>query len=162
MSNKTAVIYYSMSGNCEAAAETIARNCGADLIRLEPMKSYPDSGFRKFFWGGKAAIMSETPELKRYRFNSEDYDCVILGFPVWAGNPAPPIRTFIQDNADGLRTKRISAFACQSGSGAEKALAKLKSMLNIESFQSELILIDPKDKPDPDNDRKIMAFCEKI
>ena len=38
---KTAVIYYSMSGNCEYAAEWINSEIGADLIRLEPEKAYP-------------------------------------------------------------------------------------------------------------------------
>ena len=49
---KTAVVYYSMSGNTELAAERIAAVLGADLIRLTPVKAYPDKGFRKFFWGG--------------------------------------------------------------------------------------------------------------
>ena len=44
---KTAIVYYSMSGNCEFAAKKIADITGADLIRIEPEKAYPDSGFKK-------------------------------------------------------------------------------------------------------------------
>ena len=47
---KTAVVYYSLSGNSAFAAEKIAGQMNADLIRLEPEKAYPDSGFRKFFY----------------------------------------------------------------------------------------------------------------
>lgn len=159
---KIAIVYYSMSGNCEFAAKKIAEITGADLIRIEPEKAYPDSGFKKFFWGGKSAMMGESPSLRPYRFDADAYELVIFGFPVWAANPTPPIRSFIKENAEGLKGKKFAAFACQSGSGAEKALAKLKAMPGIGSLEAELILIDPKEKPSAENDRAIAVFCAKL
>ena len=119
MDMKTIIVYYSLEGNTDFAASKIAEIMGADLLRLVPKKSYPSTGFQKFFWAGKSAVMSETPELEPYVFDRASYDRVILGFPVWAGNVAPPIRTFVRDQ--DLHGKRIAAFACQSGAGAEKA-----------------------------------------
>ena len=159
---KTVVVYYSMSGNCEYTAKKIARALNADLIRLEPQKAYPDSGARKFFWAGKSAVMGEAPALKPYKFKAPAYDRVIFGFPVWASNPTPPIRTFIRENEDKLKGKKFAAFACQSGNGAEKALAKLKKMLGTDALEAELILIDPKEKPAPEKDRAIEDFCGKL
>ena len=63
---------------------------------------------------------------------------------------------------DKLRGKKFSAFACQSGNGAEKALAKLKKMLGTDDLEAELILIDPLEKPDPGKDQAIAGFCEKL
>lgn len=157
---KTIIVYYSLEGNSEYAASRIASILNADTLRLEPVKTYPNSGFRKFFWGGKSAMMGETPDLRSYQFVPEKYDRVILGFPVWAGTFAPPIRTFIKEN--NLKGKHIAAFACQSGSGAEKAFGKLRALLNIDKLEAELILIDPKDKPSGENDRKIDDFCKKM
>ena len=157
---KTLIVYYSMGGNTAYAAEQIAGACGFETLRLEPVKKYPDRGFRKFFWGGKSAVMAETPELEPYTFTADNYDRIIFGFPVWAGNVTPPIRTFIKEN--DLRGKRIAAFACQSGSGAEKAFEKLKAAIGIDALEAELVLIDPKAKPDPENDRKIREFCKKL
>ena len=154
---KTIVVYYSLEGNTDYAARKIAEKTGADLLRLEPVKAYPDSGFRKFFWGGKSAVMAEKPALQEYAFDPAAYDLVVLGFPVWAGNMAPPLRTFIKDN--DLTGKRFAAFACESGSGAEKAFAKMKAALGIDKVDAELILIDPKTKPNDANDKKIDAFC---
>lgn len=154
---KSLIVYYSMGGNTQYAAETIAASTGADLLRIEPTKQYPDSGFRKFFWGGKSAVMAETPELKPYVFHADDYDRIVFGFPVWAGNITPPIRTFIRENK--LDGKRIAAFACESGAGAEKAFGKLKAALGIEKLEAELILIDPKDKPSAENEQKIAGFA---
>ncbi|MBQ8094583.1 MAG: flavodoxin [Clostridia bacterium] len=157
---KTVVVYYSMGGNTALAAEQIAGLLGADLLRIEPKQAYPDSGFRKFFWGGKSAVMAEAPELAPYVFDSNAYDRVIFGFPVWAGNITPPIRTFIRDN--DLRGKQFAAFACQSGAGAEKAFGKLKACLETQTLSAELILIDPKDKPAKENEQKIAEFCSKL
>ena len=157
---KTLIVYYTLEGNTHYAAKKIASKLGADVLRIKPVKTYPRKGFKKFFWGGKSAVMAETPELEPYEFDASAYDRIIFGFPVWAGNVTPPIRTFIKDNE--LSGKRIAAFACQSGSGAEKAFGKLKAALGIEKLEAELVLIDPRVKPDPMNDEKIKGFCEKL
>lgn len=157
---KTIIVYYSMGGNTEYAAQKVAEELGADLLRIEPKKAYPDSGFRKFLWGGKSAVMAETPELEPYEFDGTAYERVILGFPVWAGNVTPPIRTFLKEN--DLSGKSLAAFACQSGAGAEKAFGKLLAAVGADKLEAELILIDPKDKPSEANEQKIRAFCEKL
>ena len=106
MRMKTLIVYYSLEGNTEYAAGQIAAILGADTLRIEPAKAYPATGFAKFFWGGKSAVMAETPELKPYVFHADDYDRIVFGFPVWASNFAPPIRTFIEDNKEELEEKR--------------------------------------------------------
>ena len=56
---KTLIVYYSLEGNTQYAAERIAGRIGADVLRLVPKKAYHDKGFAKFFWGGKSAVMGE-------------------------------------------------------------------------------------------------------
>ena len=154
---KTAIVYYSMSGNTAAAAKKVAEGLHADLIEIKPEKAFPDKGFKKFLWGGKSAVMSESPRLRPYEVRLADYGRVVLGFPVWAGSMAPPIRTFLREN--DLSGLRVAAFACESGAGAERAFGKLKACLGVDALEAELILIDPKDKPSAENDGKIAAFC---
>ena len=154
---KTLIVYYSLEGNTQYAAERIAAAIGAETLRLAPEKAYPDSGFKKFFWGGTSAVMAEKPKLQPYEFDPAAWERIIIGFPVWAGNVTPPIRTFIKEN--DLRGKRIAAFACQSGAGAEKAFAKLKAALGVSALEAEMVLIDPKTKPSEANEQKIAAFC---
>ena len=157
---KTLIVYYSLEGNTEYAAGRIAAELKADILRIEPVKAYPTRGFRKFLRGGRSAVMAETPALRPYNFNADDYDRVIFGFPIWAANVTPPIRTFIKEN--DLRGKRIAAFACESGSGAEKAFEKLKAALRTDALEADLVLIDPKARPSAENERKIKAFCDKL
>ena len=157
---KTLIVYYTLEGNTHYAAKKIASLLDADVLRVKPVKTYPRKGFRKFLWGGKSAVMAETPELEPYTFDASAYDRIVFGFPVWAGNVTPPLRTFIKEN--DLSGKRFAAFACQSGAGAEKAFEKLKTALGIRELDAELVLIDPKKKPDPINEKKISGFCGKL
>ena len=157
---KTLIVYYTLEGNAHYAAKKIASLLDADMLRIKPVKTYPRKGFRKFLWGGKSAVMAETPELEPYTFDASAYDRIVFGFPVWAGNVTPPLRTFIKEN--DLSGKRFAAFACQSGAGAEKAFEKLKTALGIRELDAELVLIDPKTKPDPINEKKISGFCGKL
>lgn len=159
---KNAVVYYSLTGNTDLTAKKISEALGAKLIRIKPVKDYPDSGAKKFLWGGKSAVMKDEPELLPYSFNAGEYDRVIFGTPVWASTFTPPIRTFINENRDALKGKRIALFTCFSGGGAEKAINKLMKYLEIDSIDSKLILIDPKDKPDPANDEKTEAFISSL
>ena len=162
---KTAIVYYSMCGNTKYAADKIAAILSAfgevELIRIEPEKSYPDKGVGKFFWGGKSAVMGDTPVLQPYEFDAGKYDRIILGTPVWASTFTPPIRTFINENPK-VKEKKLALFTCFSGGGAEKAIDKLKKHLEIEAFDAELILVDPKDKVKEEDDVKIAEFCAKL
>ena len=91
----------------------------SDIDRWREKKAYHDKGFAKFFWGGKSAVMAEKPELEEVSVDLSGYDRIIFGFPVWASNFTPPLRTFIEEHSDELRDKKFSAFVCQSGSGAD-------------------------------------------
>lgn len=159
---KTAVVYYSMSGNADYTAKSIAEGLDADLIEIRPEKAYPDKGFRKFFWGGKSAVMAGKPKLVPYAFDPDQYNQIVIGFPVWAGNMAPPIRSFVTEQKEAIWGKQVAAFACQSGSGGEKALQKLQELLDCPGYVVLMILIDPKVKPKEESNLKIAEFREKL
>ena len=159
---KKAIVYYSMSGNTEYVAKYVSSKIDADLIKIEPKKEYPNKGLKKFLWGGKSAVMGETPELEEYEFDSSKYDYIIFGTPVWASSITPPIRSFIKENIEELKDKKIGLFICFMGGGADKAKEKFKECVGINELNAELILIDPKDKKTDEKDSKIEEFCETI
>ncbi|MCR5807988.1 MAG: flavodoxin [Clostridiales bacterium] len=159
---RTAIVYYSLTGNVDNAAEKIAARLGADIIRIAPEKEFPDKGFKKFFWGGKSAVMREEPKLLPCSFDAANYDRVILGTPVWASNITPPMRTFVKAHAEELKEKSLAVFFCFSGGGADKACEKLKKLIGVENFAAETALIDPLAKPSEANEKLIAEFCEKL
>ena len=156
------IVYYSMTGNTEDTAGKIAAIRGADLLRIDPVKAYPDKGFIKFLWGGRSAVMAESPKLKPYEFDPDRYDRVIIGFPIWAGTFAPPVRTFVKENAEALKTKNIAVFACMGGSSAEKAFGKLAALMGRDSFDAQLVLTDPLIKKDESDGERISEFCTAL
>ena len=162
---KTAIVYYSMAGNTEYVAEKIADEIkvsnDVDIIRIFPKKAYPDKGVKKFLWGGKSAVMGDTPELEPYEFDAEKYERIIIGTPVWASTFVPPIKTFINENPH-ISKKSVAVFTCFSGGGADKAIDKIKKYIGIEKLEAELILIDPKEKEKAEDLLKISEFCKAL
>jgi len=154
---KTLIVYYSLQGNTEYAANRIAENISADTLRLNSKKAYKSKGFAKFLSGGPSAIREETPDLESYDIDLAEYDRVIFGFPVWASNIAPPLRTFIAEHKAELQEKELAAFATQGGSGAPKALAKLKDALGIDAFAAEAVFIEPRAQQSEETDAAIDA-----
>ena len=157
---KAAVIYYSLEGNTRYAAKKVAEALQADVIGIIPKKAYPDSGFKKFLWGGKSAAMKEKPELEPYDFNSEDYDLVVLCTPIWAGTMTPPMRSFLAGN--DLSNKHVAALVCCSGGNAAKCLDQLREASGVGSLAAQVRLVDPKAKPSEENEKLLAAFIEEL
>lgn len=157
---KTAIVYYSLQGNIRYVAEKVAEHLGADLIELIPVKAYPDSGMKKFIWGGAAVTFKKKPDLEPYNFNARDYELVILATPVWAGGFTPPVRTFLEDN--DLIGKKIAAIVTSAGGSAAKCLESLKAAAKADSFVAELSLVDPKISPSEEKENQIKEFIETL
>ena len=158
---KTIVICYSLTGNTAWTARRLAEALGADLLELKSRKAYPDRGFRKFLRGGKSAMAAECPPLEPYDFHAGQYDRVIFATPLWAGRITPPLRTFLTEQRAALSGKRFAAVICCSGGKADKALAQIRELLGAE-LDAAVRLVDPKDRPAPDNDRRLEEFCRAM
>jgi flavodoxin len=131
---KTAVVFYSLDGNCAFIAEELKARLNADLIRLQTIDEKQRKGFTKFFWGCKLMLSRKNPPLKPYTFNPAAYDLIIIGAPVWAGAPASPVRTFI--SKAGITGKKIATYVCHDG-GIGKAFQKLRVLLNGNEIIAE-------------------------
>ena len=157
---KTIIVYYSLEGFTKKWSEEISKKTGADLLAIHPVKEYPDSGAKKYLWGGKSALMGQKPKLQPYIFNADKYDRVILAYPVWASSVTPPIRSFAEENRDALSGKKIGAIATYMGSGAQKSLKKLSKLLNAE-LEPRLILTDLEEKKS-ENEQLAAGFIRQI
>lgn len=157
----TAIVYYSMGGNTAWAAEQLAARLGADLVALTPRRAYPDRGLRKFLWGGKSALMGDTPPLEPCGFDPARFDRVILGTPLWAGRIAPPLRSFLAEQGGALAGKTLAAFICSGGGSPGKAFDQLRELLG-GALAAEAHLVDPKDRPSAENAARLDAFCRAL
>ena len=135
------MIYYSLEGNTEFAAQTAAQSADIDLERLVPDKEPPKTGFKKFMWGGKSVVFGETPGLEPLKYNADDYDDIIVGFPVWASSYPPAIATYIKEHP--FTGKKVRIIACSAGGNCDKAVRKLQEKLPGNEFGGVLSLKDP-------------------
>lgn len=157
---KTLIVYYSLEGNTRWAAERIAEKLDADTLRLVPKAAYPDKGFKKFLFGGKSAVMKETPELEPYEVDMVQYERIILATPVWAGTMAPPLRAFLQK--EDLSGKRFALVASSMGGSPGRTFENIKALLGVTEDVPTLSLRDPKSHPSQANEDALAAFCGKL
>lgn len=138
---KALVVFYSLEGNTKLIANSIAQQLNAELLELKPEKEIPRQGAQKYLWGGKSVIFKEKPKLLNEKPSLDQYDTIFIGTPIWAGSYAPPIHTFIADNA--LTDKKLVFFACHAGSGAKKCFEKLKKELKSNTTIGTIEFVDP-------------------
>ena len=137
---KAAVVFYSYDGSCTFTAGHIASLLKADVLQIQPVKEKRRAKFAMFFVGGVQVIFNRKSALKPYSFDSSAYDLIILGTPVWAGSPAPAIKSFLSQTK--FSGKKIALFVCHGG-GPGKVMNKLKAELTANTVVSKLSLQEP-------------------
>lgn len=128
----TLVVYFSATGNTQQAAAYIAQLTGGDLFALEPVDPYtaedlsyndPDSRVAR----ERADESMQKVELVQTTVAHWDsYDTVFLGYPIWWGQAAWPVNTFVE--ANDFTGKTVIPFCTSSSSGlgdSGEALAEL-------------------------------------
>jgi flavodoxin len=137
---KTAIVYYSYEENCACVAEILKGLLNADLYRIETLDTKRRSGLAKYAWGGSQVVMGKKPAIKPLAFDASAYEQIVLGTPVWAGSPSPPLVSFLSQNK--IEGKRAALFICHAG-GPGKAMEKLEGLIPGNSVISKLALVKP-------------------
>lgn len=114
-SKKILVIYYSRSGNTKQIADYIGEKTNADVIRLETVRTYPSNYDEMLDTAKEEQRNGGRPELKNKNINIADYGTIFLGYPIWWGEIATPVYTFL-DEYD-LSGKKIAPFVTSGSSG---------------------------------------------
>ena len=120
-SMKTAVIYFSWSGNTRFAAETIAKKAGADLFEIKAETPY-SSDYGKCCDEAKPECYGKTlrPIKPVAGLDLAKYDVVFVGTPNWWGTMAPPVRTWVTQSKDALKGKTVCLFQTHGGGGMQR------------------------------------------
>ena len=155
---KRLVVYYSLSGNTEAAAKKIAENLGADLLKLDTEKAMPKSFAARILVGGGQVMMNHIPKLKPLEKDPAGYDEIILGSPIWNSKGVPAIDAFLQD--EKAAAKVTSLFFLSGGGDTKKGLEAITKKL--PNMKNSVSLLDKKHQDSKDNDAKIQKFVEIV
>lgn len=113
------VACFSATGNTWPLAEYAADYLNADLFRIEPEVPYTeeDLNYNDDNCRANQEMNDENarPALAATVENMDQYDTVIIGFPIWWGQAPRLIETFIE--AHDLSGKTVLTFCTSGGSG---------------------------------------------
>ena len=135
---KTAVVYYSWSGNTAAVAGLIHNETGGRLLEISPSTAYP-SDYRTCVIQAKKEIQTGfMPELKTISENLDGFDLFFIGTPVWWNTMAPPVLTFLkQVNWSG---KTLVPFCTHGGGGKGHFIDDVRCVCGNAALLDELVL----------------------
>lgn len=139
---KTLVIYYSRSGenyvngsvqhldkgNTEIVAEFIKKAVGADLFKVETVKTYAADYYECIDDAQNELRAKARPELKNTLTDISDYDNIVVAGPCWWGTY--PMAIFTQLEALDFTGKKVFPVMTHEGSGLAGSAQALKKTCN--------------------------------
>ena len=126
--SKVLVSYFSASGNTQRVAEKVASAVNGDLFEIEPKEKYTK---KDLDWTNKQSRSSLEmkgnikPDIVSKVSNLEQYDKVILAFPIWWYKEPTIIDKFLEEN--DMTGKEVYVFVT---SGSTPVDSTYNSLLN--------------------------------
>ena len=124
------VAYFSATGNTEGVATVIAERLGADVFAIEADEPYTEADLNYNDDASRVSVEradGTNPELAQVTLDGwADYDTVLLGHPIWWGEAAWPLRTFVEGNDFG--EKIVVPFCTSASSGIGRSGERLAEL----------------------------------
>lgn len=126
--SKKLVAYFSATGTTRKVAETLAEVAGADLYEITPKTPYTSADLNWMDKKSRSSVeMSDKkirPEIVDNEPQVENYDVILIGFPVWWYVAPTIINTFLEKY--DFSGKKIVLFATSGGSGFGNTVKELQ------------------------------------
>ena len=119
--NKTLVVYYSAQNHTKTVAEKIAKNLNADTFEIIPEEVYTSNDLNWNDSNSRVSREHNDESLRNVKLtntkvdNWEDYDTVLIGYPIWWGIAAWPVDGFVK--ANDFEGKTVIPFCTSASSG---------------------------------------------
>lgn len=131
---KILVVYYSAQNHTKNVALKIADNLNADIFEIEPVDEYTSSDLDWTNSNSRVSKEHEDESLRDVKLktskieNLDDYDTILIGYPIWWGVAAWPVNNFVKDN--NFTNKTVIPFCTSSSSGIGNSGKLLENMAN--------------------------------
>ena len=126
---KVLVAYFSASNVTKKAAEQLAAAAKADLYEIKPAVPYTKADLNWMDKKSRSSVemndKSYRPEIMKDNLSLNQYDTVLVGFPIWWYVAPTIINTFLESY--NFAGKKIVLFATSGGSGFGNTAAELKA-----------------------------------
>lgn len=122
---RTLIVYYSYTNNVERIVNELRTQIDADVIEIQPAEKGLDYAANNYAIGSAqiSAIRSNPDNASSYpaidpvNVSLADYDCVIIGAPLWWSNMAAPMQTFLFQHGKEMAGKNIGLIVSSASSG---------------------------------------------
>ena len=146
---KTLVVYYSYTNNVNSIVDELTKQIEADVVRIEPAEKGLDYAANNYEIGSAqiAAIRnnpndaSSYPAIDPVDVNIADYDCIIIGAPLWWSQMAAPLQTFLFNNGSAMARKKIGLIVSSASSGISGVESDAKRLIPDGDFLSPSLWI---------------------
>ena len=147
--SKTLVVYYSYTNNVERIVDALRTKIDADVLEIEPAEKGLDYAADNYAIGSAqiAAIRdnpddaSSYPAIDPVDVNLSDYDCIIVGAPLWWSNMAAPLQTFLFQHGKEMAGKKIGLIVSSASSGISGVEADARRLIPGGDFLSPSLWI---------------------
>lgn len=119
---KTLVVYYSRDGHTKMVAEEISKTVGADIYEIKELQSR--DGIMGWLLACKDAMLKKATAIEVSTIEPANYDCVIIGSPVWALTIPSAVRSWLSQYGKGL--KKTIFFVTMGGNGDKRAFSHME------------------------------------
>ena len=132
-SSRCLVVYYTWSGNSRSLANDIGGILGCDVIQVELTTPYTVTTDRELYPIAQAEIEAidnngTYPSIKTTVENMDDYDVVLVGYPLWYSRMATPMQAFLHNHAEQFAGKAIALFCTSASSGISGTVADARRL----------------------------------
>lgn len=146
---KTLVVYYSYTSNVHNIVTELTKQIDADIVRVEPAEKGLDYAANNYAIGSAqiAAIRNNPNDTASYPaidpvdVNVAEYDCVIIGAPLWWSQMAAPLQTFLFHNGAAMAGKKIGLIVSSASSGISGVESDAKRLIPGGDFLSPSLWI---------------------
>ena len=126
--NKVLVCYFSASGITKGVAQNFATIINGDLFEIEPKEKYTEEDLDWTNKQSRSSIeMNENikPEILNKISNLDDYETIVLGFPIWWYKEPTIIDKFLEEN--DMTGKKIYVFVTSGSSPIDSTYKSLQN-----------------------------------
>lgn len=139
---KTLVVYYSYTNNVERIVNELSRQIEVDIVEIQPAEKGLDYAANNYAIGSAqiAAIRNDPDDASSYpaidpvSVNIDDYDCIIIGAPLWWSQMAAPLQTFLYHHGKEMAGKNIGLIISSASSGISGVEADAKRLIPDGNF----------------------------
>ena len=146
---------YVEKGNTQIVAETLAELTGGDLYRIATVEPYPEDyasmltrAREELDADARPALAGELPDL-------DDYDVLMIGYPIWHGATPRPVLSFLESY--DLSGRTLIPFNTHEGSGQSGTVAEIAASAPDAKLLEGLAIQGRTAQEDADQTRELLT-----